>query len=138
MPAAHTFTHIKITQNELLTEAKLRFGDNVMKIAFTCPTCEDTATLADFRDLNVDPGRAGQDCIGRHLGACDAKTKRTPYTGRGCDWAAYGLFHGPWEIVLPVEEGKPERSMWAFPLAGEPAEGGPVAAHLAAKAEAAR
>ncbi|MBX6387033.1 MAG: hypothetical protein IRZ07_29325 [Microbispora sp.] len=33
------------------------------------------------------------------------------------DWATYGLFRGPWEIVMP--DG---RSVWSFPLADAPAE----------------
>ncbi|WP_158920606.1 hypothetical protein [Streptomyces sp. NBRC 109706] len=59
----------KLTQDELLAEARERFGD-------------DTAR-----------------------------------------WAAYGLFRGPWEIVLP--DG---RSLWGFPLAlASPAEEGAAA-----------
>ncbi|MEV6297826.1 VVA0879 family protein [Actinoplanes sp. NPDC051861] len=114
-------SHIRITQKDLLTEAKLRFGDDLFAIAFRCPHCDDVATIAEFRDLQVDPGRAGQECIGRHLGALDKKHAPGEYTGRGCNWAAYGLLRGPWEITLT--EG---RSMWAFPLAGEPHPDGPV------------
>ncbi len=141
MAAVHTFTHLRLTQDDFLAEAKLRFGDDPFQFAFQCPTCEDVATLAEFRDNGADPGRAGQECIGRHLGALD-KAKYpdvTAYTkagNRGCDWAAYGLFRGPWEILLPADGDKPERSMWAFPLAGEPAADGPVARALAAKAGA--
>jgi hypothetical protein len=97
--------HRKLTQQQLATEARERFGDDQMSWAFQCPSCKDVATLADFRAAEVDPGRAGQECLGRHM------------TGRGCDWAAYGLFRGPWEIVVPAEGDRPERSIWGFPLA---------------------
>lgn len=109
-------THRKLTQAELLTEAADRFGEDPMGWAFQCPQCADIATGQDFKDaLTAHPRKhsngetvlasdvIGQECIGRTLG------KHAP---RGCDWAAYGLFRGPWEIVLPDE-----RTMWCFPLA---------------------
>lgn len=119
-------THRKLTQAELVAEAKARFGDDPMQWAFQCPTCKDIATGQDFRDALAEHPRTnlrtdkpviasdiiGKECIGRTLGALGRK----PYKGRGCDWAAYGLFAGPWEIVLP--DG---RSMHAFPLAPAPA-----------------
>lgn len=112
--------HRKLTQEELLTEASERFGKDPMKWAFRCPSCGDVATGQDFRDALGDHPRTnragekviasdiiGQECIGRTVGAL----KKNP-SGRGCNWAAYGLFAGPWEILLP--DG---RSMYAFPLA---------------------
>lgn len=118
MPAPHR----KLTQAELVTEATNRFGTNPLNWAFTCPSCHDTANGQDFSKALADNPRkhrtgadviasdiVGQECIGRTLGALD---KRQPHTGRGCDWAAYGLFPGPWEIALPNG-----RSMHAFPLA---------------------
>ncbi len=114
--------HRKLTQDELLAEARARFGDDPMQWAFQCPHCKDIATGQDFRDALKEHPRThsrsgeaviasdviGQECIGRTLGAL----KKDGPTGRGCDWAAYGLFPGPWEIVLP--DG---RSMYGFPLA---------------------
>ncbi|MGW0587430.1 VVA0879 family protein [Streptosporangium sp. NPDC002607] len=107
--------HRKLTQAELLAEATERFGKNPMGWAFQCPNCADIATGQDFKTALADHPRKhsngdkalasdliGQECIGRTL----------PKGGRGCDWAAYGLFRGPWEIALP--EG---RTLWCFPLA---------------------
>lgn len=93
-----------MTQVELLTEAKTRFGDNPLQWAFVCPNCGDVATAADFKAAGADPNRIGQECIGRHLGALDGPP--TTDSGRsiakrGCDWCAYGLFPGPWQIELP-------------------------------------
>lgn len=118
-----TTAYRKLTQDELMAEARDRFGDDPMKWAFRCPSCGDIATPADFKDAGASPGMAGQECIGRHLGVLK---KPTPTNTRGCDWAAYGLIRGPWEVVLPAEGGKPERSVWGFPLA-EP-DGVPVPA----------
>jgi hypothetical protein len=105
----------KLTQAELAAEAQERFGDDPIAWAFECPSCGDVATLKDFRDAGPGASLVGQECIGRHLGAL-----KKPYSGRGCDWAAYGLFRGPWEVVLPAEGDKPEHSVWSFPLAPAP------------------
>ncbi|MFC9681323.1 VVA0879 family protein [Streptomyces sp. NPDC056948] len=115
--------HRKLTQAELVAEATERFGDDPLKWAFRCPSCGDVANGEDFREaLAANPRKhrtgadviasdvVGQECIGRTLGALEKGHGK--YTGRGCDWAAYGLFGGPWTIALP--DG---RSMHAFPLA---------------------
>lgn len=91
------------TQAELCDEARSRFGDDEKQWAFTCPNCGDIA-CAHFLDLGAEPARLGQECIGRQLGAL--KGRPTTDSGRalakrGCDWAAYGLFRGPWFVVLP-------------------------------------
>ena|SRR5690349_18648179 len=106
-----TTDYRKLTQAELLTEARARFGDDPLKWAFICPSCGDTANGEDFQKALAEHPRTnlrtekpviasdivGQECIGRTLGALSKKA----YKGRGCDWAAYGLFAGPWEIALP-------------------------------------
>lgn len=112
----------KLTQAELIAEATERFGDDPLKWAFVCPSCGDVANGEDFRQALAEHPRTnlrtdepviasdlvGRECIGRTLGALSRKA----YKGRGCDWVAYGLFPGPWEIALPSG-----RSMHAFPLA---------------------
>ncbi|GGQ48609.1 VVA0879 family protein [Streptomyces asoensis] len=112
-----------LTQAELIAEATERFGKDPIKWAFQCPSCNDIATGEDFRAALADNPRqhrtgadvvpsdvVGQECIGRTLGAL--RKGQGKYTGRGCDWAAYGLFAGPWTVTLPGG-----RSMHAFPLA---------------------
>jgi hypothetical protein len=94
-----------MTHAEFLAEAKQRFGDSALDIAFTCPNCGDVAAISEFAPEHRD--RAGQECIGRTLGALNAG-----YNGRGCDWTAYGLFCGPWTVVLPSG-----RDLHIFPLA---------------------
>jgi len=106
-----------LTQAELMAEATARFGQDYLAWAFTCPACGDTATFQDFKDAGATADRVGQECIGRTLGAL---TKPEPTHTRGCDWAAYGLFRGPWKVTLPAADGKPEREMWCFPLADPP------------------
>lgn len=97
-----------MTQQELVEEATRRFGADPMTFAFTCPICGDIATLADFDALGVEPGRAGQECIGR-------ARREKGLDGRGCDFAAYGLIPAPWTITYG--QGK---SFRAFPLAPAP------------------
>ena len=119
-----TTQHRKLTQAELIAEATQRFGNDPLKWAFVCPSCGDVANGQDFKKALAERPRThhrrnepviasdivGQECIGRTLGALDRG--RGKYAGRGCDWVAYGLFAGPWEIALPNG-----RTMHAFPLA---------------------
>ena len=121
--------HRKLTSAELVAELKQRFGDNPMAWAFECPNCGDVATGQDFRDaLAAHPRKhrvggvpiitsdiLGIECIGRTLGALRQRAGDF-WDGRGCDWAAYGLLPGPWEIVKA--DG---RSMYGFPIADPPA-----------------
>jgi hypothetical protein len=103
--------HVKITQDELVAMARERFGDDPQNWAFQCPQCGDIATAKDFPEGGK---QLGQICVGRVLGAL---TRGAPkYTGRGCDWCAFGLFRGPVEIVMPDGH-----SAWGFALAPAPA-----------------
>lgn len=123
--------HRKLTQAELVAEATARFGADPLNWAFLCPSCGDVADGRDFsealaahpRDRKGEPVIAsdlvGQECIGRALGALEKG--RGKYTGRGCDWVAYGLFSGPWEIAMPNG-----RTASAFPLAATPVERTPA------------
>lgn len=79
----------KLDQAELVADAKERFGEDPEGWQFICPACGDVTKAQDFRDAGADPNRLGQECIGR-------STKE-----RGCNWAAYGLFRGPWIVTFP-------------------------------------
>lgn len=106
-------THVKLTQAELVEKARELFGDDPMKWAFRCPNCNDVATAGDFP--KEKRALIGQHCVGRFLGALDGPAGTKDGRGqakRGCDWTAYGLIHGPWEIVMPDGH-----SAWGFPLA---------------------
>lgn len=97
-------TKTRWTQAEFMAEAKARFGDDPLKWAFSCPRCKDVATPQDFKDAGADPNMIGQECIGRSLGALKGpptKDGGESIAKRGCDWAAYGLFGGPWMVVMP-------------------------------------
>jgi hypothetical protein len=110
-----------LTREELWTEARERFGADSLDWAFQCPGCQDVATGTEMRDALIDhprqaPGAArnvrydevlGQECIGRVLGR---------EGGRGCQYAAFGLIHGPWLVAVPHRT----KPMYAFPLAPAP------------------
>lgn len=104
---------MKLTQQELHAKGLELFGPDPLSWKFRCMNCRDEASLQDFIDVGADPGRAGQECIGRSLGALNHPKTNV----RGCDFVAYGLIPGPWEIVLPAEGDAPERTMRAFALA---------------------
>lgn len=111
-----------LTQEELWAEARERFGPETQDWAFQCPGCQDIATGAQIRDaLAAHPRQSenadrmveytevlGQECIGRVLGKG---------AGRGCQYAAFGFIHGPWQVAIPHRT----RPMYAFPLAPAPA-----------------
>lgn len=101
-----------LTQDELVALAIERFGPDPTNWAFVCPSCGDVAVASDFPDGSDS---LGQVCVGRHLGALDRdrpETTNRNQRGRGCDWAAGGLFRGPWFVA--TAEG---REIPAFALA---------------------
>lgn len=94
---------MKRTQQELVDELIRRFGEDPRTWAFVCPNCGDVAVSADFKAAMDGRGidgygsdHLGQICIGRLLGALG-----DGYEGRGCDWAAFGLFQGPDFVIMP-------------------------------------
>ncbi|MFC5217277.1 VVA0879 family protein [Streptomyces coerulescens] len=111
-----------LTQEELWAEARERFGQSSVDWAFQCPSCGDTATGMEIsKALALHPRKAehadravryeevlGQECIGRILGK---------QADRGCQYAAFGLIHGPWQVALPYRH----KPMFCFPLAPAPA-----------------
>lgn len=109
-----------LTQAQFVAEARARFGYDTKMWAFKCPNCGDVATPADFVAAGADAQLIGQDCIGRHLGALSKATVAV----RGCNWAAYGLFRGPWFVEVPDGNGG-VREVPSFPLAPAPTLGGP-------------
>lgn len=111
-------TYRKLTLEEFHAEAKRLYPEGPRAVAFQCPSCNDIATVGEFVELNAGES-AGQQCIGRDFGPMTRPRKRNSnkFTDRGCDWAAYGLFRGPWEVVFPAEGDQPEHSVWSFPLA---------------------
>ena len=103
----------RLTQDELRAELEERFGPDPMEWAFVCPHCGDVATGGDFRRALDSRGqvgesvsaRLGQICIGRVLGILDLPAREAHlWTGRGCDWTAFGLFRGPWIVQIPKED----------------------------------
>lgn len=120
--------HRKLTQAELFAELTERFGPDPMGWAFKCPACGDVATGGDFKAALAEHPRThrggepvwatdifGQECVGRTLGALDKDGPK--YTGRGCNFAAYGFIPGPWAVELP-DGGQ----MHVFPIGPAPAE----------------
>lgn len=95
-----------LTHEQFITTLTERFGESPAKWAFICPSCGDVATGADFKaalaehphtrrdgELVTASDIMGQQCIGRTLGALSGPASK--WKGRGCDWAAGGLFSGP-------------------------------------------
>ncbi len=71
----------KYTKDEWLAEGKRLFGEDILAWRFRCPNCGNVASIQDFKDAGAKQADdAAKNCIGRFVG------------GKGCDWAAYGLF----------------------------------------------
>ena len=68
------------TKEEWLAEGKRLFGDRLVDYRFRCPKCGNVASGQEFKDAGAGPNAMCCECIGRHV------------KGKGCDWAAYGLF----------------------------------------------
>lgn len=68
------------TKDEWLAEAERLFGKYYEDYRFQCPHCGNIASGKEFKDAGCDPNAMYCECIGRHV------------KGKGCDWAAYGLF----------------------------------------------
>ena len=115
-----------MTQDELVSALRERFGNDPMAWAFQCPACGDVATGQDFRDAlaanprtNPDGSQAtasdylGTVCIGRVTGA--PAVPGDEWTGRGCDWCSFGLLRGP--VRVDLADG---HELWAFPIATAP------------------
>ena len=62
-----------------------------------------------------DPDRGYQQCIDRKK----TLERDVPGVPKGhCDWAAFGLFGGPWIVTCPSEkEGVDESRVFVFPFA---------------------
>lgn len=96
----------RVTQEVFLSTLAERFGPDPMRWAFECPSCGDVATGQDWKDALTgrdEPAsnHLGVHCIGRGLGVLNRDQPKGGYTGRGCDWAAYGWFRGPVLVTDP-------------------------------------
>lgn len=79
------------TKDEWLAEGERLFGKDYENWKFKCPKCGNVATGKEFKAAGVGPNSMYCECIGRYV------------KGKGCDWAAYGLF----DICTVHVEGNP-------------------------------
>lgn len=76
----------KISGNVLLVDKwlsilKEQFGEDPLNWKFVCPSCGHIQSLADFKEIGVEPQNAYINCIGRYK-----------KDAGGCDWSINGLF----------------------------------------------
>lgn len=77
------------TLEEWNKEGVERFGANYEDWKFKCPACGHVASGKEFKALGAKPNDMFQNCIGRINGEGSGSAKDY---GKGCNWAAYGLF----------------------------------------------
>lgn len=95
----------KYTLDEWRAEAVRRFGENRDDWKFVCAGCGHVQSVGDFRKLQPvvtkDISQAAyQECIGRYIGGKIWMDMKAGETGP-CNYAAYGLFHGPIDVTMP-------------------------------------
>lgn len=71
---------VQYTKEEWLAEGERRFGKYLEDYKFKCPKCGNIASGQEFKNAGAKSNDMYQNCIGRFV------------PGKGCDWAAYGLF----------------------------------------------
>lgn len=77
-----------MTREEWEAEGQRRFGADMMKWRFVCPSCGYIASTQDWKDVGAGSHEVAFSCIGRHLhGAKDIFQKPGP-----CNYSGGGLF----------------------------------------------
>lgn len=83
------------------------FGEDRTAWRFVCPSCGHVASINDAKEKYPEIKGRGwsppSECVGRYL------------KDLGCDWCAYGLFHGP--LAIETEDGE---VIFAFDFEGKP------------------
>lgn len=100
-----------VTEAEWNAKGKELFGDDQTAWAFVCPRCGHVMSVAkarveyaaDLPRLRAAKLAVEAECIGRAV------------PGKGCDWAAFGLFSGPLFVKRESGEETP-----IFDFAGKP------------------
>ena len=108
----------EFTKAEWLKEGERLFGKDVDKWRVRCPMCGKVTELSEYRAAGAEgPDCAFVECIGRYTG----QGSPDKATGKGCNWAAYGLFGIPSDdkYKITFEDG---HEKYIFPFADQ--EGG--------------
>lgn len=104
-----------ITHDAWWAEAVRRFGDDLMRWRFVCPSCGHVASVADWKAAGASAGEIAFSCVGRRTGAGDSNTFKR--AGGPCNYAGGGLFElNPARVIY--KDGH-ERRVFAF---AEPSE----------------
>lgn len=80
---------IRLTHDEWIAEAEMRFGPDAMKWQFECPACHHIASVQDYKDAGCPEDVVAFSCIGRWM-----PIRRDAFkSGEGpCNYAGGGLF----------------------------------------------
>lgn len=123
----------RVTLDEWHLEGARRYGRNVTKWRFVCPSCGMAQSAEDWRAYGAPirdiDRRLGFSCIGNRIKAvcptADVVDFAEPNRGLGCVYVGGGLFRlNPVEVVYGVlkdsaEPGIRETFEWADPLPEE-------------------
>ena len=93
----------ELTHEGWLAEAEQRFGPDAMDWKFVCPSCGHVTAVRDWKAAGASEGQVAFSCVGRNLGADDARTFRNQ--GGPCQYAGGGLF-GLNPVRVTLADGK--------------------------------
>lgn len=79
----------QISYPSWLAEGKAKFGDDVRKWAFVCPSCKTRITVQEYADAGAPEGAVAFSCIGRYLGKVAKEMGSSPGP---CNYTGGGLF----------------------------------------------
>jgi hypothetical protein len=78
-----------MTKAEWEAEGERRFGKDMMRWRFVCPSCGHIASVQDYKDAGAPVGAIAFSCVGRWAGAGDENTFKK--AGGPCNYAGGGL-----------------------------------------------
>jgi hypothetical protein len=89
-----------MTQAEWMEEGKRRFGPDIMKWKFKCPSCGIVISVQEYKDAGAPEGAIGFNCIGRYK----PESQATPMLSgkQPCNYTSGGLICiSPLKIIFP-------------------------------------
>lgn len=99
----------RISHTDWLAEGRRRFGDDVMKWKFVCPSCGHVASVQNWKDVGATEGEIAFSCVGRHLPNAKTLGKRPG----PCNYAGGGLFKLNPVTVEMEDDGEADRFEFA-------------------------
>jgi hypothetical protein len=100
----------KLTKKEWEEEGTKRFGPDMLKWKFVCPSCGHITSVNDWKEAGAKIDAVAFSCVGRWIGANGENT--FGQKGGPCNYAGGGLIGLNPQVV--IDDNGVEHSMFAF------------------------